>query len=143
MSDKLWIEEMKETISGLVSEKKYLSIGEVAEKFGVSIEVLRKWERDFPKVLNPMRTKGDSRLYDNKQQEKVAMIVHLLREEGLSIEGARKKLSVKQTDLEIQQEVITKLKNIREKLMNVVNEIEEMERINSKPGDGVIWRNNF
>ena len=122
-------------------EKKYLSIGEVATKFGVSIEVLRKWEKDFPKVLKPMRTQGESRLYDKKQQEKVAMIFHLLREEGLSIEGAKKKLSAKQSDLEIQQEVISKLKKIREQLMRVVNEFEEIERTNNKPQEGSIWSN--
>lgn len=52
-------------------EKKYLSIGEVAEKFGVSIEVLRKWEKDFPKVLKPMRTKGESRLYDKNNRKRL------------------------------------------------------------------------
>lgn len=113
-------------------EKKYLSIGEVAEKFGVSIEVLRKWEKDFPKVLKPMRTKGESRLYDKKQQEKVALILHLLREEGLSIEGAKKKLLTKQSDLEVQQEVISKLMGIREKLMSIVNEFEELENSRSQ-----------
>jgi len=127
--------------SSAIEEKKYLSIGEVAEKFGVSIEVLRKWEKDFPKVLNPMRTKGDSRLYDKKQQEKVAMILRLLRVEGLSIEGAKKKLSSKQTDLEIQQEVISKLKDVREKIMSVVKELEEIETQNNKPREGVIWVN--
>lgn len=127
--------------SSTIEEKKYLSIGEVAEKFGVSIEVLRKWEKDFPKVLNPMRTKGDSRLYDKKQQEKVAMILRLLRVEGLSIEGAKKKLSAKQTDLEIQQEVISKLKDVREKLMSVVKELEDIETQNNKPREGVIWVN--
>lgn len=127
--------------SSTIEEKKYLSIGEVAEKFGVSIEVLRKWEKDFPKVLNPMRTKGDSRLYDKKQQEKVAMILRLLRVEGLSIEGAKKKLSSKQTDLEIQQEVISKLKDVREKIMSVVKELEEIETQNNKPREGVIWVN--
>ena len=122
-------------------EKKYLSIGEVATKFGVSIEVLRKCEKDFPKVLKPMRTQGESRLYDKKQQEKVAMIFHLLREEGLSIEGAKKKLSAKPSDLEIQQEVISKLKKIREQLMRVVNEFEEIEHTNNKPQEGTIWSN--
>ena len=113
-------------------KKKYLSIGEVAEKFGVSIEVLRTWEKDFPKVLKPMRTKGESRLYDKKQQEKVALILHLLREEGLSIEGAKKKLLTKQSDLEVQQEVISKLMDIREKLMSIVNEFEELENSRSQ-----------
>lgn len=128
--------------SDATAEKKYLSIGEVAAKFNVSIELLRKWERDFPRVLRPMRTKGESRLYDQKQQNNVAMIYHLLREEGLSIEGAKKKLSKKQSDEEIRQEVITRLTSIRTQLMGIVEEIEKIEkRTNARP-EGVVWVNN-
>lgn len=110
------------------AEKKYLSIGEMAAQMNITIERLRKWERDFPRVLKPMRTSGDSRLYDKKQQNNVAMIYHLLEEEGLSIEGAKKRLSRKQTDEEIRQEVISRLKVIRERLMSVVSEIEKTEQ---------------
>lgn len=60
------------------------------------------------------------------------MILHLLREEGLSIEGAKKKLLTKQSDLEVQQEVISKLMDIREKLMSIVNEFEELENSRSQ-----------
>ena len=111
-----------------VSEKKYLSIGETAEKFGVSIEVLRKWEKDFPRVLHPRRTKGDVRLYDQKQQQNIAMICHLIHEEGLSIAGAKKRLSKKQSDEEVRQEVISRLSAIKAQLMNVVEEIEKIEQ---------------
>lgn len=125
-----------------VAEKKYLSIGEVAEKFGVSVEVLRKWEKDFPRVLRPRRSSGETRQYDKKQQTNVAMILHLLREEGLSIEGAKKKLSSKQGDEEVRQEVISKLQGIRAQLMEVVEEIEKIEQnANPRPREGTIWYN--
>lgn len=124
------------------AEKKYLSIGEVAAKFNVSIELLRKWERDFPRVLRPMRTKGESRLYDQKQQNNVAMIYHLLREEGLSIDGAKKKLSKKQSEEEIRQEVITRLTSIRTQLMSIVEEIEKIEKSSNVRPKGVVWVNN-
>lgn len=105
--------------------KQYLSIGEVADMFGVSVEVLRKWEtKDFPQLLKPKRTSGGTRLYDKKQQEKVAMIIRLLREEGHTLEGAKKLLSVKQSDEETRQAILTKLKGVRDELMKVVNEIE-------------------
>lgn len=126
-----------------VCNKKYLSIGEVAAKFNVSVELLRKWERDFPRVLHPKRTSRDSRLYDQKQLNKVAMIYHLLREEGLSIEGARKRLSNKQGEEEIRQEVISKLRSVRQQLMSVVEEIEHLEKkSNAMPSEGVVWVNS-
>lgn len=124
-----------------VSQKKYLSIGEVAEKFNVSVELLRKWEKDFPRVLKPKRTGKDTRLYDNKQQNNVAMIYHLLREEGLSIEGAKKRLSNKLTDEEIRQEVITKLQNVRSQLIAVVEEIEKLQEPEDKKSIKIIYNN--
>lgn len=125
------------------SEKKYLSIGELAARFSVSVELLRKWEKDFPRVLRPKRTSGDVRLYDQKQQNNVAMIYHLLREEGLSIEGAKKKLSNKQSEEEIRQEVISRLSSIRAQLMSIVEEIENVENESKKSSDeSVAWINN-
>ncbi len=122
--------------------KKYLSIGEVAAKFKVSVELLRKWEKDFPRVLRPKRTSGDSRLYDQRQQNNVAMIYRLLRVEGLSVAGAKKRLSNKQSDEEVRQEVILKLSSIRSKLMSVVEEIEKLEnKSNTMPADGIVWQN--
>lgn len=119
---------MKSSLESVpVSQKKYLTIGEVAEMFQVSVETLRKWERDFPRVLKPMRTGKDTRLYDAKQQKNVAMIYHLLREEGLSIEGAQKRLTNKQSDEEIRQEVIAKLQNVRSQLVGIVEEIDKLQ----------------
>lgn len=111
-----------------IPDKKYLSIGEVADRFGLTVEVLRKWERDFPRVLKPMRTKGDSRLYDRKQVEKVALIHRLLRIEGLTIEGARRRLSQAdgQRSEEVRQEVISRLATIRQQLMSVIEELDNI-----------------
>lgn len=92
--------------------------------FDLSVEVLRKWERDFPKLLRPMRTKGDSRLYDQKQIDKVALIHRLLRTEGLTIEGARRRLNGRQSDEETKQEVLAHLRSIRARLMAVVSELD-------------------
>ena len=114
----------------------------MAAKFKVSVELLRKWEKDFPRVLRPKRTSGDSRLYDQRQQNNVAMIYRLLRVEGLSVAGAKKRLSNKQSDEEVRQEVILKLSSIRSKLMSVVEEIEKIEnKSNTMPADGIVWQN--
>lgn len=126
-----------------VAEKKYLSIGEMAAKFNVSVELLRKWEKDFPRVLRPARTSGDSRLYDQKQQKNVEMIYRLIREEGLSIAGAKKRLSNKQSEEETRQEVISRLQNIRQQLMDVVEELEQIEHptAGALPQIGIILEN--
>lgn len=126
-----------------VTEKKYLSIGEMAAKFNVSVELLRKWEKDFPRVLRPKRTSGDSRLYDQKQQSNVAMIYRLLREEGLSVSGAKKRLSNKQSEEEVRQEVIERLGIVRQQLMSIVEELDHIEHpaTEALPQIGIIWEN--
>lgn len=114
--------------------KSYFSIGEVADMFEVSIEVLRKWENDFPRVLKPQRTKKDTRLYSRKDIEKVALIHRLLRVEGLTIAGAKARLEKRQTPEEIKQEVISQLRDIRNRLQGIVDEIDEASRAQRQPG---------
>lgn len=109
--------------------KKYLSIGEVADKLGVSKEVIRKWEHDFPWVLHPKRTGHDTRLYDPKQVERVELIYRLLYVEHLTIEGAKLRLKNKSNPEEVKQEVISSLRSIREQLLNVVNELDSLETV--------------
>ena len=111
-------------ITDLTLEKPYLTIGEVAEKFQVSVDLLRKWERDFPQYLRPKRTAGDTRLYDERCVHRVAAIYRLMRIEGLSVEGAKRRL--KGDDLSVEenrQQVIARLQQLRQRLMGIVEEL--------------------
>jgi len=107
-----------------IAQKNYLSIGEVAGKLGISVEVIRKWEREFPRQIRPLRTKGDVRLYSRKDVENIEMIKRLLHHEGMTVAGAQKKLSTNQGQEESQQEVITRLKHIRQQLQDIVDQID-------------------
>lgn len=111
-------------IKDLTMEKPYLSIGEVAEKFGVSTDLLRKWEANFPRYLHPRRTGHDNRLYNHKDVQQVAAIYRLIRIEGLSIEGAKRKLSQgNASEHQDRQEVIQRLQTLRQKLMGIIEEL--------------------
>lgn len=92
--------------------------------FGLSVEVLRKWERDFPKRIKPMRTKGDTRLYRRKDVEQIQMIYRMRHTEGRTIEGVRKQLQNNPTQEEVKQEVINSLRNIRQQLQQIVDELD-------------------
>lgn len=106
-------------------EKPYLSIGEVAAKFDVSTDLLRKWEREFPTYLRPKRTGGDNRLYDQKALKQVAVIYRLIRIEGLSIEGTRRRLKDGNLSAdEARQDVIQRLQGLREKLLGILDELD-------------------
>ena len=111
--------------------KKYFTIGEVAAMVGLSVEVLRKWEKDFPDKIKPMRTKGDTRLYRQRDLEQIQMIYRMRHTEGKTIEGVRKTLRNKPGQEENKQEVITHLTNVRQQLQRIVDEL-----------DGVLARRN-
>lgn len=109
----------------LTMEKPYLSISEVAKKFQVTPDLLRKWEQSFPKVIKPKRTQGDTRLYDEQAVRGVATIYRLLRHEGLSVSGAKARLESGNIDAEdARQKVISHLQALRKHLQDILNEID-------------------
>ncbi len=72
--------------------KPFYKIGEVSKITGLQTYVLRFWESEFPS-LHPPKNKGNQRVYTEADIAMVHRIKALLYEEGLTISGARKKLS--------------------------------------------------
>ncbi len=66
-------------------------IGQAAEALGLNPSVLRFWESEFPQ-LAPLRTRKGQRLYDEEHLALLGRIRVMLHEEGLTIEGARRRL---------------------------------------------------
>ncbi len=76
------------------STRLYFSIKDVAEHFGVEVSTLRFWEKEF-KEINPRKTAGGTRQYSRNDISTIGMIYHLLKEQGLTIEGAKQRLKNK------------------------------------------------
>lgn len=72
-------------------DKRYYRIGEVSHILGVEPYVLRYWEMEFPQI-RPSRADSKQRTYQKKDLELIKEIKHLLYDEKLTIEGARKRL---------------------------------------------------
>ena len=70
---------------------------EVCEIAKVQPYVLRSWEAEFPD-LGVAKTAGGPRVYRRADVERVLRLKHLLYVEGLTLAGARRKLSEEQTD---------------------------------------------
>lgn len=70
----------------------FRSIGEVAKLIGVAPHVLRYWETQFT-LLKPMKRPDGRRYYRPDDVRLVAGLCEILREEGLTIRGARKVLA--------------------------------------------------
>ena len=71
---------------------KTYKIGQAATLLDVKPFVLRFWEGEFREVLVPVRTPSGQRAYSEGNLETVRRIKRLLYEEGLTIEGAKKRL---------------------------------------------------
>ncbi|WP_320170643.1 MerR family transcriptional regulator [Maridesulfovibrio sp.] len=77
-------------MSGQIEEKTY-KIGQAAKLVGLKSYVLRFWEGEFEQ-LEPIRTLSGQRLYSDEHISLIRRIKGLLHDEGLTIEGARKRL---------------------------------------------------
>ncbi len=75
--------------SGLV--KLYYRIGEVSRLVGVAPHVLRYWETEFSTV-RPQKSSHGQRVYSKRDVQKLLTIKELLKHQGFTIEGARKRL---------------------------------------------------
>jgi DNA-binding transcriptional MerR regulator len=76
----------------MMPEKLFYKIGEVSRMTGLESYVLRFWETEFPS-LHPQKNSGKQRVYTRKEIDLILEIKKLLYVEGLTIAGAKKKLS--------------------------------------------------
>lgn len=74
------------------TERKTYKIGQAAKLLDVKPFVLRFWEGEFKGLLVPVRTPSGQRAYTEQNVETVREIKRLLYDEGLTIEGAKKRL---------------------------------------------------
>lgn len=77
---------------GEIPDKLYFKIGEVCELTGVKQHVLRYWESEFHHI-KPQRIGSSQRLYRRSDIDNILVVKKLLKEEGLSIPGAKKFLA--------------------------------------------------
>jgi len=82
------------------SDKAYKSIGEVAKildlvskkKGTLSTHTIRFWEKEF-KQIKPNILNGNRRYYNNETIEVLKKVKYLLKDQGMTINGAKKVLN--------------------------------------------------
>jgi DNA-binding transcriptional MerR regulator len=87
--------------------KLYYRIGEVAQIVGVQPHVLRYWETEF-RTIRPQKSHKGQRVYSRRDVEKLLKVKDLLKNQGFTIAGAKKKLRdpEAQTALEVEVEAV-------------------------------------
>jgi DNA-binding transcriptional MerR regulator len=101
-------------------EKLYYSIGEVAQMFQVNTSLIRFWEKEFD-IIKPKKNKKGNRLFTQKDIDNFHIIYHLVKEKGMTLKGAKKKMKENKEDTEHNFEIVRSLENIKEMLMDLVS----------------------
>lgn len=99
-------------------EKLYYSIGEVSEMLGVPVSTVRFWENEFD-ILKPMKNKKGNRLFTPADIKNLKIIHHLLKEEGMTLAGAKKKLAEKWDETDYKFEINESLQKIKNILLDI------------------------
>ena len=103
---------------GDLPEKKYYSISEVATHFNVNTSLLRYWEKEFDQI-NPSIKSSGIRKYTKEDIENISIIYSMLKKEGLTIQGAKKKLKSKDISTSENLIILKKLDKIKEELRSL------------------------
>ncbi len=101
-------------------EKLYYSIGEVARMFDVNTSLVRFWEKEFD-IIKPKKNKKGNRLFTQKDIDNLHIIYHLVKEKGMTLKGAKKKMKENKEDTEHNFEIVRSLEQIKEMLTDLVS----------------------
>lgn len=85
---------------------------------GVSETTLRHWENEFSQ-LKPDRTPGGRRRYTTHDLEVVKQIIYLLNDQGLHIDGAKKRMRRQPDEIAKKQQIADSLKNLKQELIEL------------------------
>lgn len=102
-------------------DKKYYTIGEVAELFKVKTSHIRFWTNEFKLKVRTTR-KGD-RMFTPDQVRELRAIHHLVKERGFTLNGARAKLKA-QNKMDVETvDLKQSLLQLRQKLLLIRNQL--------------------
>ena len=109
--------------------KIYYSMGEVCDLFGVNASLLRFWESEFP-ILKIAKNSRGHRMYTTADVDNLRIIYHLVKEQGMTLEGAKKRIRQNRDGVSHEAEIVERLRSIRNMLAALRAELgDEMEVI--------------
>ena len=111
-----------------MADKLFYSMGEVAEMFDVNTSLIRHWESQFS-ILRPKRNKKGNRLFSPEDVANLKMIYHLVKERGMTLEGAKKALRKAPSESGVARdaELLERLQRIRALLVEVREDLKAGE----------------
>jgi len=112
-----------------MSEKIYFKIGDVAERFGVNTSLIRYWEQEF-KFIKPRKSAKGTRLFTKKDIDNFEIIYHLVKEKGMTIQGAKDFLKKKKDNATIENlnviNTLNRTKNLLTEIKHILGRKRDM-----------------
>lgn len=99
--------------------KMIYTMGEVVQMLGENASAIRYWSNYFEKFIKPQRNAKGNRLYHPEDVETLKQIQYLLKNQGLTLEGTRQRLTEDRRSVDKRVKAIGILKGIREELVQV------------------------
>ena len=92
--------------------------------FQVNTSTIRFWENEFD-VIKPQKNKKGNRLFTSEDIEQIKLIYHLIKERGLTLKGAKQKLKDNREETLDNHEIVDRLRNIRQMLIDIRDEMDD------------------
>lgn len=105
--------------------KLYHSIAEIADQLNVQQSTLRYWEKEFPQIKPKTNARG-VRQYRNEDVEIITLIHHLLKEKGMTLQGARRRLEENREKTAQNFAIIQRLNKLKEELLEIRKELDRI-----------------
>ena len=95
-------------------EEKFYAIGVVAKMFNIHQQTLRLYEREG--LLKPARSDGNTRLYSDRDLERLEIILNLSRDMGVNLAGVDIILNLRERMSEMQHQINEMVKFLKGEL---------------------------
>ena len=105
--------------------KMFYSIGEVAKIFDLNIPTLRFWETVFP-MFSPRKTKTGQRKYSKDDLAVLRLIYYLVKEQGMTLQGACRQLEMEYVKGDTTTKVLDKLQSVHDRLLLIKRELDTL-----------------
>ena len=109
-------------MKNILSDKKYYSIGEVADFLEVNTSLIRFWEKEFNQI-SPKKKKSGVRKFTKPDVEILQVIYSLLKEKRMTIDGAKRYLGQNKNKDKILISIRNKLEKVKSELLFLKNNI--------------------
>ena len=86
---------------------------------GENVSLVRFWSDSFPKFVRPKRNAKGNRMYSKDDIDMLKRIYFLVKECGMTLEGAAKRLQVETAKIDNTVKVLDSLRRIRSRLEEI------------------------